>query len=181
MAKTKKSRKIGQIGVRKSNEPRRPSKAETGEPTAKSNKHKGNKSGTRQQLAESVLQNARKAKVDPKVGSKKPINLDAYKSGSKNNVIAEKQSEVSYKSPQEELEAIENNLELETLLEKQVEHDLTKAEQAFVSKMTTRYRDLCVLLGIDTDDSAEDSETDSEFKDDPFAQLDAIKIDDFKD
>lgn len=184
MSKRKKSRKVGQIGIPKSNIPRRPAKEIDASPTAKSNKHKGNKSGSRQQIAEAILKGNQKAKVDPKVGSKTPIDLSAYKPGQQKVKQVKVPVVVKYNTPQEELEAIENNLELEQLLEKQLKQDLNKTEQAFVDKHTARYRVLCEIMGIDIDenDDSDNNELDEyAAEDDPFAKLDAIKLDDYKD
>lgn len=181
MAKKKKSRKGGLIGTPKAMVPR-PEKPANKQRT---NKAKGNKAGTRQQIAESAAQaNANKNKANPKLGSKTPIDLSAYKNGkpAPNNVP--EAEAVTYKTPQEELAAIESNLELEQLLEKQLSEKLTKTEQAFVTKLTTRYADLCELLGIEPEeiDDLDDSDNEKpEDNDDPFARLDAIKLDDFKD
>jgi hypothetical protein len=61
----KKSRKIGQIGIPKSNEPR--TKASKQKPKVR----KGNKSGTRQQIAESQLNAEKKTQNRPKSGQQR--------------------------------------------------------------------------------------------------------------
>ncbi len=175
MAKRKKSRKVGLIGVRKENWPERPPKRVK---TPSASKTKGNESGTRQQLKQTNDAPQKNQKLDSKVGSKKPIDLNAYKPGAK-KPVANTPKVVKYKTPQDELNAIENNQELEALLEKQLSKPLTGSELAFVEKMTARYQDLCDLLGIKVEDD-EESDQISE-NDDPFASLDAIKLDDFKD
>lgn len=179
MAKRKKSRKVGLIGVRKENWPERPPKREK---TPNSSTSKGNKSGTRQQEGQVVQQQTTKVKVDPKIGSKKPIDLNAYKPGAKKKDVTTKKASkpVKYKTPQEELDAIENNAELEALLDKQTTSELSASEMAFVEKMTSRYQDLCALMGIEVDNSDDEIHQTAE-EDDPFAKLDAIKLDDYKD
>lgn len=178
MAHSKKSRKVGKIGVSKANTPR-PVKIER-----KNRKTSGNKSGTRQQLESQEQANASRVKKDPKLGSKTPIDLNKYKDGAVSKP-AKAEKPIVYKTPREELEAIENNQELDALLEKQLEQKLSRSEQAFVDKLSARYRDLCELLGISVDADPEDDdlhdEQENEDLDDPFARLDAIKIDDFKD
>lgn len=175
MARTKKSRKVGNIGVPKASTPR-PVKTDT-----KRKRTSGNKSGTRQLIAEAINEKAnRKANKDPKIGSKTPINLDKYKAGAK-TIVEKPVKEVTYKTPKEELTAIENNKELDALLEKQLDQNLTKSEQAFVDKMTKRYADLCELMGISVDDIEDEEPQDTSEQDDPFAKLDAFKLDDFKD
>ena len=188
MAKRKKSRKIGLIGVRKTDAPRPEKKSRNVAPEGKGSKTKGNKSGSRQNIAESIIQAEKKKKLDPKVGSKTPINLDAYKPGAKKVSKAAAPKEVKYKTPQAELEAIENNIELEQLLEKQLTKVLSPGEQAYVNKLTARYQVLCELLGIEMDvdeDGYDYEDTDyneqSKKSNDPFDSLDAIKLEDFED
>lgn len=170
----KKSRKVGRIGIPKSNEPR-PKKVEE-RPKAK----KGNKSGSRQQMAESILASAKKEKKDPRSGSKQAIDLSKYAKGQKPQEKTKVPEKVVYKTPQEELNAIENDTELEALLEKQELGTIKASEQAYVDKVTARYRVLCELMGIDVDDYDQDAEKVFDDEDDPFAKLDAIKMDDFK-
>lgn len=171
----KKSRKIGQIGVPKANTPR-PVKTED-----RTRTKKGNKSGTRQQLTEVNPATIKNAQKNQKLGSKVAIDLSKYKSGvqTSHKTKEPENKPLSFKTPQEELDAIEGDKELEALLEKQEIGKLTAAEQTFVNIKTSRYRELCELMGIDVDEYNEDAE--KEIEDDPFAKLDAIKIDDFKD
>lgn len=181
MAKRKKSRKMGLIGVRKTDAPRPEKKARNTAPDGKSHKTKGNKSGTRQNIAESKLQVEKKKKLDPKVGSKTPINLDAYKAGNKSSAKPTSKPTLKYKTPQAELEAIENNKELELLLEKQLLKPLTPSEQAYVNKLTARYQVLCELLGIEVEDDEYEDDDKQAKSNDPFDALDAIKLEDYED
>jgi ribosome assembly protein YihI (activator of Der GTPase) len=172
----KKSRKVGRIGIPKSNEPRTINTAER--PKTK----KGNKSGSRQQIAESILASAKKEKKDPRSGSKEPIDLSKYTPGHEPQAKTKVEAEpIKYKTPQEELDAIEADTELEALLEKQDLGKLKASEQAYVDKVTARYRVLCELMGIDVDSFNEDDDIENEHEDDPFSKLDAIKLDDYKD
>lgn len=171
----KKSRKIGQIGIPKAKEPR------TIKVDERPKARKGNKSGTRQQIAESILAAGKKEKRDPRAGSKALIDLSKYVPGQ--TPVAKTKVEVApitYKTPLEELNAIEADKELEALLEKREIGKLKSSEQAYVEKLTARYAVLCDLMGIKVDDY-DDNIEETEDEDDPFAKLDAIKIDDFKD
>jgi len=169
----KKSRKIGQIGIPKANTPR-PVKTED-----RTRTKKGNKSGTRQQLTEINPAANKNEQKNRKIGSKKAIDLSKYKSKDQAGKPTEKEAAepIKYRTPQEELDAIENDKALEALLEKQDIGKLSASEQYYVDTKTTRYRQLCELMGIDVDDYNEDDEP----EDDPFAKLDAIKLDDYKD
>lgn len=173
----KKSRKIGQIGIPKAKTPR-PVKTED-----RTRTKKGNKSGTRQQMTELRPDTHKSSQTDQKLGSKKAIDLSKYEVGkSGNNKTKAPGSEpIRYETPQAEFDAIESDVKLETLLEKRENGKLTALEQAYVDSKTSRYRDLCELMGIDVDEYNDDAEEEIEQQDDPFAKLDAIKLDDFKD
>lgn len=179
MPRSKKTRKVGKIGVSKADKPQSSKRSSKSTPAtgSKSRKTNGNKSGTRQQLAEAENIRANKPKADPKIGSKTPIDINKYRVD--NNEPTKQTTtkpKTRYNTPQEELEAIENNTELERLLEKQQSKALSKTELTYVEELTSRYQLLCEMLGIDT---TEDDEIETE--DDPFTQLDAIKLEDFKD
>jgi ribosome assembly protein YihI (activator of Der GTPase) len=180
----KKSRKIGRIGVRKADVPK-PVKVKRTSNTATSTK--GNKPGSRQQSQKVDTPTNKKAKQDPRIGDKTPIDLNRYKAGAANQAENQKASKsttpekAKYRTPQDELDAIENNAQLDALLEKQAEGRLTQSEQTFVDKMTTRYRELCELMGIEVDEYDEADKQENTDEVDPFASLDAIKLDDYKD
>ncbi len=180
----KKSRKVGRIGIPKSDRPRQDQSDRANETSqGRVNRKSGNKSGTRQQLKHANQAANKNDKQDDRVGSKKPIDLNKYKAGGKVAVPKEKKV-VVYKTPQAEIEAIENNQELEVLLEKQIDGKLTASEQSYVDTLTTRYRELCDLVGIEVDEYIDDDESlqqEIDDQDDPFSKLDAIKIDDYKD
>ena len=76
-----------------------------------------------------------------------------------------------YATPAEELAALEADQRLASLLDKLDEDKpLTKEQQAYVDEKMARHRILCDLLGIvDNDDEM-----------DPFDDLNAIDINDFK-
>lgn len=176
MAKQKKSRKVGQIGVPKSNNQRDQGSKRLKTKHQKPKNRKGLKPGNRQHLAENDVKTTAKQKSDTRIGSKKLVNLDKYKSP--DNVSSKTNSPIVKKrfhSPVEELEAIENNKTLESLLVKQEKTRLTPEEAQFVERLTSRYAELCEMLGIDTEESESEEDID------PFANLDAIKLDDYKD
>lgn len=178
MPRSKKTRKVGKIGVSKADKPESPKRSSKSTAvTSKNRKTSGNKSGTRQQIAEAANIRVNKPKVDPKIGSKTPIDINKYRNGNKEkNKLESAKDKPRYNTPQDELEAIENNKELERLLEKQQNASLSKTELIYVENLTSRYQKLCEMLGIDTTE-----EDEIETEDDPFRQLDAIKLEDFKD
>ncbi|MGQ8367047.1 Der GTPase-activating protein YihI [Glaciecola sp. 1036] len=169
MAGRKKTRKVGKIGVSKTDAPRVVQKDK------KEKRHKGHKAGSRQHLAENNKNKEQSAgKLDPRIGSKKPIDLYKHKNKKPESMDAPK---TRFFSPQEELDAIENDPRLDALLEKQETKRLTNEEQTYLDKTLARHRKLCDLLGIDLEQ--EDSKNDKES--DPFSGLDAIKLDDYDD
>ncbi|MFC4698802.1 Der GTPase-activating protein YihI [Glaciecola siphonariae] len=169
MARVKKSRKIGKIGITKTEAPKKPKKPQLG----KSTNNLGNKAGSRQHIGETKSsQNSGKGTQDPRHGSKKSVDLNKYLKGGSSK--AEK-SVKKFSTPQQELDAIEQDPRLEKLLAKQETKTLTKLEQVYVNETLARHKVLCEMLGIDIDDEESEQETD------PFAKLDAIRLDDFKD
>lgn len=163
MGKQKKSRKIGLIGVPKSDRNTKSSR-----PQKKPKKtSKGNKAGSRQAIQnESVRKNSTSKASNSKLGSKTPIDLSKYQNPSKSVNQAKKE----LLSPEQELAQIERDAKLEKLLDKSV---LSHSEQTYVDNMTKRYAELCDILGINQEDEQKDDS-------DPFEQLDALNIDDFK-
>lgn len=169
MTRVKKSRKVGKIGVSKTETTRKVKKTEF----SKSTNTAGNKAGSRQQSASNNASGAHdKENQDVRVGSKKSIDLNKYQSPSAPTKVPVKTDGTT---PQQELDAIEQDSKLEQLLEKQDSNKLSSTEQAYVSRMLKRHKELCEQLGVDMADEQTQHETD------PFAQLDAIRLDDFKD
>jgi ribosome assembly protein YihI (activator of Der GTPase) len=167
MPREKKSRKVGKIGLTKTEAPRKPKRA----PTGKSKTTSGNKSGTRQQVAMNDANNkSGKNQGDPRIGSKTAINLTKYE-----NKTASVVKKAVAQSPQQELDAIEQDMKLEKLLSKQETKRLSSDEKAYVEGSLKRHKELCAVLGIDMESDEAETEID------PFAQLDAIRLDDFKD
>ncbi|MET1219183.1 MAG: Der GTPase-activating protein YihI [Glaciecola sp.] len=169
MAHSKKSRKVGLIGVRKEQKnswDKKPKK--TGPVKAK--KTKGKPAGSRHSVALEKNTQGQSVKKDPRIGSKKPIDL---RPKPETAVKVRK-----FATPAAELAALEADNRLHTLLEKlETDVELTKDEQAYVDEKMARHKVLCDLLGIvdDIDDAAE-----VDAQDDPLAALDAININDFR-
>ncbi|QCZ91967.1 Der GTPase-activating protein YihI [Salinimonas iocasae] len=160
MPRSKKSRKVGQIGVRKDpdRKPARPS-VPTGKKPGKG-KQPGNRNAVEQ--AKSKGGGARE-KRDPRIGSKRPVPL--VKSQAK-----------KYATPAEELAALEADNKLALLLDKLDNGDtISVTEQQYVDEKLDRHAVLCDLMGIDLNADEEESE-----QDDPLDKLDAINPDDFK-
>lgn len=166
----KKSRKVGQIGIPKSNIPREITTVE--KPKMKN----GKKPGSRQQTVKTKTSELKTPK-NPKLGSKTPIDLGKYTARYKSKRPDTAPSTIKYKTPHDEIAAIENDSKLDLLLEKQAEQTLSQAELAYVTKLTNRYQQLCDLVGIEIEPESKENEQDV----DPFASLDAIKLEDFKD
>ncbi|RDV24771.1 GTPase-activating protein [Alteromonas aestuariivivens] len=163
MARSKKTRKVGLIGVRKDPDYRPAPKVSSG----RVKKKKGKPAGSRHNVEQPDVQpKASKTKQDPRVGSKKPIELV---------VTAKRPPQPAmrkYASPADELAALEADERLAELLDKlDANKTLSAAEQAYVDEKMNRHRIVCDLLGI-TDDEEEES--------DPFDTLDALNIEDFK-
>lgn len=148
MAKQKKSRKVGKIGVAHSDKPKSP------RPSApKVKKSKGLASGSRNApKSESRGTKANTAKQDPRVGSKKPVVLG--KSASSERVLKKI-------TPQQELDAIEADNKLAILLERVEDgQDLNKKEQQYVDQKLARHKILCELLGIeDVEEEIDEAES----------------------
>ena len=168
MARSKKSRKVGLIGVRKDPDFKPSENRKNTDPRPK--KHKGKPAGSRHNIDEKATMGARRQEnKDPRHGSKKPVQL--IKATATLVTPAQKKK---YATPAEELAALEADQRLTSLLDK-LDNDqaLTREQQAYVDEKMARHRILCDLLGIVDEDDEEDES-------DPFDDLDAINIDDFK-
>ena len=171
MARSKKSRKIGLIGVRK--DPDRKPGQKRSEAAPRPKKHKGKPPGTRHNIGHSEKQAERsQVNKDPRHGSKKPIPLVV--NDQKAPSAPTQTQKVKYSSPSEELAALEADQRLASLLDKlDANMKLTKEQQAYVDEKMARHRILCDLLGIVDEDDEEDV--------DLVEQLNPININDFKD
>lgn len=164
----KKSRKVGKIGVSKSDSVR------IIKTEKKPKKTSGKAPGSRNNVETKKQSSSTSVKIDPRLGSKKPIDLNKY---SKQPAQPEKR----YFSPQQELDAIENDTRLDKLLDKQESKKLTKLEQDYVDTKMRRHKQLCEILGIEMESDEDENDAGNSETADPMASFDAIKIDDFKD
>ncbi|WP_100644159.1 Der GTPase-activating protein YihI [Alteromonas facilis] len=163
MPRVKKSRKGGPIGVSKSPENR--STPQPRKPKRKKGKAPGSRHNVEQSTTQASVQNAN---TDKRLGSKKPVPLIVTKSP------AVKPQAKKYATPRQELAALEANERFNLLLDQLENGDtLSQEEQAWLDKQLARHQVLCELLGIKVEEESEE--------DDPFAQLDAIRLDDFND
>lgn len=167
MTRKKKSRKIGQIGVRKLD-----TRPEKKTPNVRKKKApKGQKSGARNSLLEEngkVITNADgTVKKDPKLGSKKKIELVKSPVAEQpketkapiNKTPDVKLTKVTQQqlSPEQELEALENDEMLIELAERVEAGDLLTGKDAkYFNKNMARYDELCELLGIEEEDEDAD-------------------------
>ena len=168
MARQKKSRKVGKIGISKT-----PSNVR--KPTEKRvKKHLGKPAGSRNNEALTVKQDPKKINKDPRHGSKKLVNLIA---DTKEQKTAAKK--VKYFSPSQELAAIEQDTRLATLLDKiDLGKKISREDQQYVDQTLARHKVLCDMLGLT--DEPEKSKASSEQPKDLYSQFEAIDINDFK-
>jgi len=169
MARQKKSRKVGKIGISKT-----PSNVR--KPTEKRvKKHLGKPAGSRNSETLTDNQGSKKVNKDPRHGSKKPVSLIAE---TKEQKSASKK--VKYFSPTQELAAIEQDPRLATLLDKiDLGKKITREDQQYVDQILARHKVLCDMLGLT--DEAEQPKVSSEQQTDLYSQFEAIDINDFKD
>ncbi|MBU2978455.1 Der GTPase-activating protein YihI [Alteromonas sp. C1M14] len=168
-SRSKKSRKIGMIGVRKDPDFKPEERKNKGKVnTPKSKRRLGNPAGSRNSVENTQKSNKpTKVNQDPRHGSKKPVPLV--------KAPVKTQAQKKYATPADELAALEADTKLASLLDKlDSDKAISRAEQQYVDEKMARHRILCDLLGItETDDDEDDV--------DPLAQLDAISLDEFKD
>lgn len=169
MPRKKKSRKVGLIGVPLAPKAQRKPKQKPSDAQKKARTTLGKPSGTRNnpEQTSSKLQQP-KGRLDPRIGSKKPVPL----------IIDEKPAKTPLKtkffSPAKELESIEQNERFHTLLDRlDTGQSLSREEQTFVNTLTHRHKELCELLGIRDDESEEPKDKPL---DDLYAQFEAIDI-----
>lgn len=174
MPRKKKSRKIGLIGA-----PLPPKAQRKPKPTSNQKKTRttlGKPSGTRnnpEQTSNQVLQS--KGSKDPRIGSKKPVALIVE------DKTAKTQAKPKHFSPAKELESIEQDERFHALLDKSdTEQSLTREEQAYVNKLTTRHKELCTLLGVTEDETVDNDEIEDKPLEDLYTQFESIDINKFK-
>lgn len=169
MARQKKSRKVGKIGISKT-------QSNVRKPTEKRvKKHLGKPAGSRNNEAITDSQSPKKIIKDPRHGSKKPVSLIAEPKDQKSEP-----KKVKYFSPTQELAAIEQDQRLAALLDKiDLGKKITREDQQYVDQTLARHKALCDLLGLKDDVEKSDEET--EQQNDIYSQFEAIDINDFKD
>jgi ribosome assembly protein YihI (activator of Der GTPase) len=166
MAHSKKSRKPGSIGVAKSDKP----KARVAKNAPKAKKPKGNQPGSRHSAGQTSIAPVSRAKQDPRLGSKKKIDLTPV---AKKTVT--KPLKPKFATPAQELAALEADPRFNALLDKVDDGKVLGGEDLqFFEQSMARHKILCELLGIS------DEPDDEQDEDDPFASLDAIDINDFR-
>ena len=138
----------------------------------KAKKRKGKPSGSRNSIVASSSKLSNKdSKSDPRLGSKKPVNLFASKK-------PKTSSKPRYATPQAELLAIENDPMLLKIMDKlDGEVALSKQEQHEFNRLTARHKVLCELIGDQIPDSEPEPETPSIFTDTAFSDLDNFRDD----
>lgn len=147
MARSKKTRKVGPIGVAKSEKPRQT----TSNPPSRTKKKKGNPAGSRHsQAQQSSTPALNRGNSDPRHGSKKAVPLVV-------KTVKKSKPEERYFSPRQELKSIENDERLYQLIDLlDAGKVLDDAEQQYVDQKLERHRILCDLLGIQPEEEAED-------------------------
>ena len=183
MTRQKKSRKVGQIGIRKQDvRPEKPS-----QDTRRKKSPKGQKSGNRNSLVDetqikSNSSSTSNAKKDPKVGSKKAIELVPSKSAplvNKSIQHSDKKPEVVLKTvktsqltPELELEQLENDEILIALAERVEDGELLKGKEAkYFNKHIARYDELVEQLGLEEVDDDENPDEIAQLKSDQWDDL----------
>lgn len=163
MTRQKKSRKIGTIGVKKDKQAKAPVASDK-----RVRKPKGLKPGSRQHLEKDNKSNAaHSSNRDPRLGNKTPIDLTPkannagpFKTKHKNNTLTQPIASVTIEDNKTklslELQAIESDIYLQDLIDKQDNDEaLTEEQQQYIDNKHERYQELSDLLGISDDDEEE--------------------------
>ncbi|MGM3173846.1 Der GTPase-activating protein YihI [Dickeya lacustris] len=123
-------------------------------------KHRGHVAGSRAQGTGNKKQNASSGQAsDPRIGSKKPVPLlpEGAALPVSRPVVAEEQ--IVRLSPQEELDKLENDPQLDALLDRLERGEtLSAKEQSWVDETLDRIDILMEQLGIDLDDDEDEEE-----------------------
>ena len=170
MARAKKSRKGGPIGVAKTSNESSP-KVKKSPPPPRSKKKKGNSPGSRHsETTTKKVVSSSTGSTDKRIGSKKPIPLIVESKKPQSQIKKRK-----FATPAQELAALEADSRFNRLLDKlDDEQVLNSEDQQWLDAQLARHRVLCDLLGIKDETEEQDDAGD------PFAQLDAIRMDDFE-
>lgn len=185
MSRSKKSRKPGRIN------PVKADKKEIVEPKEpRARKSKGNKAGTRQQVANLPREVVADTETrDPRIGSKKPIDLGVAtkkvkpvqkKAKDTRPLVAPIKVVDDSELYEQELLAIENNSELQLLAERQDDGEvLTDEEQVLLTTSLARYQELINKLGLE-DESESPAENLTDEEDELWSHLEKDDFSDFK-
>ncbi|MFJ5361869.1 Der GTPase-activating protein YihI [Pectobacterium sp. CHL-2024] len=132
----------------------------------KDKKHRGNASGSRtQEKASNDQRSGQRKAVDPRIGSKKPVQLGVLDSAVAKPKPKSKPSEPVEKavaakptmSPEEELEMLENDARLDALLDRLDSGEtLSAKDQSWVDETLDRIDILMEELGIELGDDDEE-------------------------
>ncbi|APS32054.1 Der GTPase-activating protein YihI [Pectobacterium brasiliense] len=132
----------------------------------KDKKHRGNASGSRtQEKASNDKRSGQRKAVDPRIGSKKPVQLGVLDSAVAKPKPKSKPSEPVEKvvaakptmSPEEELEMLENDARLDALLDRLDSGEtLSAKDQSWVDETLDRIDILMEELGIELGDDDEE-------------------------
>ncbi len=191
MTRMKKTRTPGQIGARKENR----ETAEQSKDRKRKAKRKGLAPGSRHNTGEAGQQNTgTKAPQDPRLGSKKPIALvqgetarvakpakpaKAPRPAKVTPVIA---PNVQVLTPEQELEQLENNERLNTLLDRvDAGEKLGKDDAGWLDKTLARHQQLLEELGLLEEDEEEPEEGDDLWTRFMDADLDPAQYEDKED
>ncbi|MDX1267821.1 MAG: Der GTPase-activating protein YihI [Oceanisphaera sp.] len=191
MTRIKKTRSPGQIGARKENR----ETAEQSKDRKRKAKRKGLAPGSRHNPGEAGQQHGgTKAPRDPRLGSKKPIALvqgetakaakptQPAKAPRPARVTPVIDTDVEALTPEQELEQLENNERLNTLLDKvDAGEKLGKNDAGWLDKTLARHQQLLEELGLleeDEDEPAEGDDLWTRFMD---ADLDPAQYEDKED
>lgn len=165
MTRQKKSRKPGVLGTK--SQPKNLREHARNEPGKKPHKAKGKPAGNRHSLVDGATSHseARRAKDDPRHGSKRKIPLTVSAAPSKGDVDRPKDDVAM--TPEQEFAALENNQRLQQLLAQLDQGQrISDSDQQWVDAQLDRYQALAQQLGIDLEEGAEDEERDDEERDD---------------
>ena len=131
-------------------------------------KHRGNKSGSRNQEKSSGGKNNGQNNVaDPRLGSKKPVALIVDENQVKATPVVPKQVAVKEKiSPEQELEMLESDDRLDGLLARLEDGEtITEKEQKYIDTCLDRIDELMKQLGIEFSDEDESEEEEEKLDD----------------
>lgn len=173
-SKRKKTRKVGLIGVRKTEDNM---KRSSNKPT-RPKKHTGKPAGSRHNEALVKDTPGSKQNKDPRLGSKKavPLTVEAK--------LEKPKATIKALSPAQELQSIEDDTRLSQLLDRLDKGEsLSRNDKLYTKIKLARHQELCDLLGIvddDTEDSAHEGQGTDEFED-LYDRFEAIDPNQFKD